>query len=76
MDNSITASIIFRPICSKCKHIIYEDVDYIEYPVHSKLGWFKDYSITPKECPYCGIRFNKIEMPTSLPFYEREAYDN
>lgn len=55
-----TAAILFRPICSKCKHILYDTIDYIEYPY--------GYDIIPNKCPFCNEPFESIEIPTTLPF--------
>ena len=71
-----TAEILFRPICSKCKHILYEEIDYIEYPV--AIGDYKgmlmnNFTITPQKCPYCNAPFERIEIPTKLPF-RNEGY--
>ena len=70
MDNNI-ASIVFRPICSKCKHLIYEEIDYIEYPIqinNYKKCLSNDYEIIPNKCPHCNTPFESIEIPTKLPF--------
>ena len=71
--NDDIASILFRPICSKCKHILYTEINCSEYPILTNyysgcyLGY---YEITPEKCPYCNAIFNNIEMPTKLPFGE------
>lgn len=61
-----TASILFRPICSKCKNILYEKIDCIN--IKYKNSFVTDYTIVPHKCPYCNTPFENIEIPTTLPF--------
>ena len=73
--NNNTASILFRPVCSKCRGLLYRTIDFIEYP--AQIENYKgailptDFDIIPNKCPYCNASFESIEMPTKLPFYWR-----
>ena len=65
------ASINFLPVCSKCKSIIWEVIDY-KSTCESGLLVEKQYSmaleITPEKCPVCGERFESINVPTRFPY--------
>lgn len=76
------AEIKFLPVCSNCKRIIYETVDY-GYPEFSDIDYIDDSkyirispkrAISPNCCPYCDIHFDMIMMATELPF-ENDKYD-
>ena len=64
------AEIQFRPICSNCKQIIYDKIDfgYDEDAVCDKVKYPHNYWMTPIECPNCGELFEMIIMPRNLPF--------
>ena len=64
--NYNTASILFRPICSKCKNIIYGKIDCIN--IKYDKCFVSDYYIVPEKCPHCNTPFENIEIPTKLPF--------
>ena len=73
-----TASILFQPVCSVCKRVLYEKIDFVERPdiIPNKLAHVKtndDYYVVPKRCPYCDSFFTMIQMPTKLPFDNREG---
>ena len=57
------AEINFLPVCSNCKQIIHETIDYEEH-----ADTYPSYTITPGVCPHCGERFDSITMPRRLPF--------
>ena len=63
-----TGKILFRPICSKCKKLIPEKIDYITYPYKSNGFIGEKGYIQPSRCPFCNTVFEGIEMPTKLPF--------
>lgn len=58
-------SISFLPVCSNCRHIINEEVD-----VDLESGSFINAVVTPRYCSHCGSFFDRIVMPTKLPFKE------
>ena len=65
-------SIIFAPICSKCKHIITDKVNYKEdeksydYPTMN-YNLNREYEIKPDKCPNCGTIFRSIATPSDFP---------
>lgn len=64
------ADILFRPICSNCKCIIEEPVDYVHW--EDNYHWEAEYpmhQIIPYKCKNCGSIFDSIEIPTKLPFH-------
>ena len=68
------AEIIFRPVCSVCSRVLYCDTSIteslLEASVNSKEPWLlKSMSIEPICCPDCGETFEKIIMPTRLPYH-------
>jgi len=70
------AEILFRPVCSNCNHQIHDLIAYEEHTIpiegyNSLILSYKDYSISPTRCPYCGEYFTSIEMPGSVPFNNR-----
>ena len=67
MDDNF-AEIVFRPTCSKCRNIIYGNVD-VQY---SNCGdvLVKESHIEPEQCPHCGRIFTRIVIPSKLPFNE------
>jgi len=67
------AEIRFMPVCTECKKIIFERIDC------NNMVWQKDtirycvnYQLTPYSCPNCGAIFEQIEIPTRLPFDNRD----
>ena len=66
------ASILFRPICSKCGKQLHLLIDCKEETIaidnSPQFMYDKDYRITPECCPYCKEYFTSIQMPTSVPF--------
>ena len=73
------AEIRFLPVCSNCNRIIYETVDFsppdLSY-FENNIKYITELQryISPNICPYCGEYFNRIVMPTELPF-EPYKYD-
>lgn len=69
------ASISFVPMCTNCKQIIWDVIDYKEaYRQPDVLGgarYFKDHEISPERCPNCGKIFESIEVPTKIPYDNR-----
>lgn len=68
------AEIIFRPVCSACGKVLYCDVNIIESllepPVNNKELWVtKSVEIEPRCCPHCGETFERVVMPTRLPYH-------
>lgn len=59
------AAIVFLPVCSNCRHIINEEVG-----ADFESGLFINAAVTPRYCPHCGSFFDRIAMPTKLPFKE------
>ena len=69
------APITFMPVCTKCLNIIFQTVDAkIITEVESDLPMIigASYEIIPNKCPYCGIRFDAIKIPTKLPYKATE----
>ena len=68
----MTGSIIFAPICSKCKHIITDKVNYKEneksfdYPTMN-YNLNREYEIEPDKCPNCRTIFRSISTPSDFP---------
>jgi len=54
-------TILFMPVCTKCLKIIWQTVDCDD-----------KHNIVPDKCPYCGTWFDRIAMPTKLPFDARD----
>ena len=72
------ASIIYKPHCDKCGHLIDTDKYEIEYqdvytPVHGILGVRQFASIAPAICPHCGAYFESIEIP--MPKKGQDIYE-
>ena len=70
MDKEI-ASIMFMPVCAKCRKIIWQEVDAPQsVGVIDGLPRLKGatYDISPNQCPHCGAWFDVIKIPTKLPF--------
>lgn len=61
-------SIAFLPVCSRCKSIIYDEVNCSqdEIILMSSGAPLLPY-ISPFKCPNCGEVFDRIVMPTKLP---------
>lgn len=68
------ADIIFLPVCSKCHTVFYGTVDCVPQRIvavdHRSVH--QDYEITPSECPNCKRKFTGIQIPTKLPYTNRE----
>lgn len=67
-------SIIFRPICSHCgRRIVNTEIDYV--PDDSMIGdtkWIHfSGHVEPRRCPYCKSFFERIEIPTRLPYTDK-----
>lgn len=76
------AEIRFLPVCSNCRNVITEeidwreDADYIPYGNNLNIfDGFKTHHIVPSICPHCNCIFTKITMPAKLPFEEEIDYD-
>lgn len=71
------ATIIFRPTCSKCGHILVnQKVDFESekedlYWNDKVLSQTLSCNITPRFCAYCGERFCNIAVPSSFPVSDR-----
>lgn len=68
------AEIIFRPVCSICGRVLYCDVSIteslLEAVANIKEPWLpKSIPIEPTYCPHCGKTFERIIMPTRLPYH-------
>lgn len=68
------AKIIFRPVCDACGEVLYCDVNFteslLEVPVNNKEPCMtKLIEIEPAYCPHCGKTFEKILLPTRLPYH-------
>lgn len=72
-DDTHYNEIRFMPVCSNCERIIhgYIDVQEVE-PLanrdNHKMQIWKEHEIIPWRCPYCETMFERIVMPTKLPF--------
>ena len=66
------ASILFRPVCSECRKVLYEIIDCTKSPLLDEKGYKRSFlngfTITPERCPFCGIQFDSVEIPIRLPF--------
>ena len=63
------ARIEFRPTCSECKQVIFKRIDICTYKTDGEYCILPgDITVDPCRCPNCGVYFNKIVMPTKLPF--------
>ena len=66
------AEIHFLPVCSKCNQILWETIDCKEEPPYyvgqRERYYVPNCIISPERCPYCKRPFEKIVMPTKLPF--------
>lgn len=73
----IDAEINFAPICSKCGHIIFDEINFVEEELFDQLdktsrNYAASYRIEPYKCPHCGSYFKTISAPLKLPY----TYDN
>lgn len=71
------AEINFAPICSKCGHIIFDEINFVEEELFGQLDktsnkYVAPYRIDPYKCPHCGSYFKTISTPLKLPY----TYDN
>lgn len=66
------ASILFRPICSRCgRRIVNTEINYIQdTQIEAKEMCFHVPSmhVEPSRCPHCNAYFTTIEMPCNVPF--------
>lgn len=66
------ATIIFRPICSRCgRRIVNTEINYIQdAQIETKDMHFRVPSmhVEPSRCPHCNAYFTTIEMPCNVPF--------
>lgn len=72
IDTVKLGSIVFAPICSKCKNIITDTINYNEEPEsfdYPTMNYIlnRKYTITPYCCPNCGTIFKSIAIPTRFP---------
>ena len=67
------AGIEFQPVCSNCGTVIYDIVSVEQYkPVVDQRGRNSvSYSIEPHRCKRCGVIFERVSMPTRLPYDNR-----
>lgn len=64
----------FRPVCSKCNQEINDIIDYNEYEPDIDNARRLDHLgvIEPMMCPHCGVKFERITVPRSLPYDNRK----
>lgn len=66
------AEINFLPVCSACGSVIGEEIDYreAEYSENRQKtdSHLNAHEIIPRRCPNCAEWFDRITMPTRLPF--------
>lgn len=71
------ASIEFVPVCSNCKHIITDLIDFRSTVTDVLVGspekgmekmLAPNYQIHPYSCPNCKMIFDRIALPTKLPY--------
>lgn len=67
------AEINFLPVCSACGSVIDEEIDYreAEYSENRQNNGFTlkhACEIVPRRCPKCAEWFDRITMPTKLPY--------
>lgn len=75
------SEINFLPVCSNCREILdYEDIAVVRG--YSIIGSASDFlripedSVQPFMCPKCGEHFERITLPSGLPFYARRRKDS
>lgn len=73
-----TAEISYLPVCTNCKNIIFDVID-IEYPNEyyyedgsGRHRLIQEFEIKPHKCKHCGRVFTSIQIPTKLPFDNRQ----
>lgn len=65
----MSAHIAFLPVCSNCGSVIYDVIRYSQSePVIKHGDNMVSYYIDPPICKECGAVFEKITLPTRLPF--------
>ena len=64
MENT---TIMFLPVCLKCRKIILETIEVDEYAIEAN-DYRPSYAVSPVRCPHCGAFFKRVSMPTKLPF--------
>ena len=66
------ARIDFLPVCSNCRGILDFEVIDCKYEESNTTGnmykLLKRPHISPEYCPFCGLFFEEITMPTKLPY--------
>ena len=64
------ARIEFRPVCSKCKQVIFGTVGLSDQSIGNYYNWLTDAftEIEPRKCPHCGAYFKSIVMTDRIPF--------
>lgn len=53
------AQIVYKPHCSNCGAVIYDEITYIEHVIINKIKNITPI-ISPCKCPYCGKYFDSI----------------
>lgn len=55
------AQIVYKPHCSNCGAIIYDEITYIEHVIiNNKITNITPIDIFPYKCPCCGKYFDSI----------------
>lgn len=55
------AQIVYKPHCSNCGAVIYDEITYIEYVIINKIiTYTTSIDISPYKCPCCGKCFDSI----------------
>ena len=68
----------FLPVCKNCHNILFDiPIGINEYvDDYDDNGIVAAKHILPDQCPYCGELFEKITLPTKLPFYaDKKDYE-
>jgi hypothetical protein len=78
------SNIVFMPVCSRCGTVLYgREIDCSRLGDENSIGG----PVTPSNCPMCETWFNRIVIPTKLPweapkppdypsyFYDKELID-
>lgn len=79
----MTGSIVFVPVCSKCRHLLTEQpIDYIQredqsdYMVNVLHYRFEeDFEIKPQYCPNCQTVFLSIVTPGKFPVNVKQLFE-
>ena len=54
------SQIVYKPHCSNCGAVIYDEIKYIEHVIINKITNITPVDIFPYKCPYCGKYFDSI----------------